>query len=174
MDPGWKTTRIPEGRDLYECTLLFRGIPAQLRLSAQEKRVLKAFAQNLAERITNGYTFTCLLTNDKELRRLNGEFLGHDYATDVLSFPAASGTGIGEMAISVERAAAQALAFGHSVVEEIRLLMLHGALHLTGHDHEIDRGEMKRTEQKWRAEFALPQTLIARAARSALVSGDRP
>ena len=166
MDPGWKTTRIPEGRNLYECTLLFRGIPAQFRFSAQEKRVLRAFARSLAERITNGYAFTCLLTNDRELRRLNGAFLGHDYSTDVLSFPSGSGPGIGEMAISVERAAAQALAFGHSVLEEVRLLMLHGALHLAGHNHETDRGEMKRAERKWRVEFALPPALTTRAARS--------
>jgi probable rRNA maturation factor len=71
---------------------------------------------------------------------------------------------LGEIAISCERAKAQAEELGHGRVEEIRILMLHGVLHLTGMDHERDAGEMERAEQRWRIEFGLPSSLIARAA----------
>ena len=67
------------------------------------------------------------------------------------------------MAISMERAAAQALAFGHTCLDEIRILMLHGVLHLIGLDHENDCGEMAKAERQWRSEFELPKTLIARS-----------
>jgi probable rRNA maturation factor len=117
--------------------------------------------------VAAGRAFTCLVTNDRELRRLNNDFLGHDYPTDVLSFPAPNANGnLGEIAISAERAAAQAQEFGHSTVDEIRILLLHGVLHLTGMDHEADQGEMQRSEEKWRAEFGLPGALIARATAS--------
>ncbi len=166
MDPSGNTTRIPVSRDLHDCTLLFRAIPTTFRFTAEEKRNLKRFARDLASRVADGYTFTCLFSGDAELRRLNKAFLGHDYPTDVLSFPSAGGTGLGEIAISVERADAQATEFGHTRLDEVRLLMLHGVLHLKGLDHEIDKGEMRRAEQKWRLEFELPSALIARAGRA--------
>jgi probable rRNA maturation factor len=146
-------------------TLLFGAIPAHLKFSPEEKRTLRSFVRAVSRDIADGRTFTCLLTNDRELQRLNNDFLGHDYATDVLSFPAAHANGsLGEIAISVERAAAQAHEFGHSVADEIRILMLHGVLHLTGLDHERDGGEMQNAENEWRAEFGLPGALIARAS----------
>ncbi len=94
--------------------------------------------------------------------------MGHDYATDVLSFPSAGNGDLGELAISAERAAVQAEHFGHSRLDEIRVLMLHGVLHLTGLDHERDRGKMARAEGRWRTEFQLPGTLIARTAKPEL------
>jgi len=98
---------------------------------------------------------------------LNRTFLANNYATDVLSFPASSPSdSLGEMAISVDRAEAQALAFGHSRMDEIRILMLHGLLHLAGMDHKHDSGRMARAERKWRAQFSLPETLIARTSAS--------
>jgi len=145
--------------------LLFRAIPPAHKFSTEEKRVLKTFALDLLERVAGGRGFTCLVTNDKELRKLNQTFLGHDYATDVLSFPSTGNGDLGEIALSVERAAAQAGQFGHSRVDELRVLMLHGVLHLTGLDHETDRGKMARAERKWRTEFQLPGSLIARASK---------
>jgi probable rRNA maturation factor len=59
----------------------------------------------------------------------------------------------------------QAREFGHSLVDEIRILMLHGILHLTGMDHHRDRGEMARAEYKWRNEFSLRATLISRTRK---------
>ena len=161
---------MPTGKNPYECTLLYRAIPAALRFSPEEKRAIRAFSQELAEFVTNGYSFTCLITNDVETRRLNRAFLGRDYPTDVLSFPAATGSGLGEIAISAQRADEQAGAFGHSRLDEIKLLMLHGVLHLAGLDHERDRGTMAKAERKWRKEFALPSSLIA---RSSSVRADR-
>jgi probable rRNA maturation factor len=144
-------------------SLLFRAIPAHNKFSTEEKRMLKAFARALQEQVAMGRAFTCLVSNDRELRKLNQTFLGHDYATDVLSFPSAGNGDLGELAISAERAALQAEQLGHSRLDEMRLLMLHGVLHLTGLDHESDRGKMARAERRWRAEFDLPETLIARA-----------
>ena len=91
------------------------------------------------------------------MRRLNRQFRGKNYATDVLSFPP------DEMAISLDRAAAQAKELGHSLDAELRILMLHGALHLCGMDHENDSGEMRRAETRWRKRLGLPAGLIERA-----------
>ncbi len=149
--------------------LLFRSVPARFRISTEQKRVLNQYARTLSSRLASGRDFTCLLTNDIELRALNRRFLGRDYATDVLSFPSEDGNGhVGELAISVERAASQATDFRHSLLEEIRTLMLHGVLHLMGMDHESDRGEMAAAERKWRIELALPSTLIARTSAEAV------
>jgi len=147
-------------------TLLFQALPPRLRLDAAQKRELRRFASELTDRVTQGRSFCCLLTNDRKLQQLNRQFLEHDYPTDVLSFPTAASNGeAGELAISIERADEQARQLGHSMLDEIRALMLHGALHLAGMDHERDNGEMARAERKWRNEFKLPVTLIARTRR---------
>jgi len=100
------------------------------------------------------------------LRRLNHEFLGKDYPADVLSFPSGEpGGSLGEIAISAGRAAAQARELGHTVEREICVLMLHGVLHLTGMDHERDRGRMARAETRWRQALGLPAGLIERVRR---------
>ncbi len=126
---------------------------------------LKRFAALLENRVVRG-RFTCLFTSDAELQRLNRDFLGHDYPTDVLSFPSPGPDGfLGEMAISVERAREQAREFGHSLDNELRILMLHGALHLSGMDHERDRGRMARAERRLRTELGLPTGLIERVRR---------
>jgi probable rRNA maturation factor len=145
-----------------DSTVLFKALPAKLRLSPPEKRLLSSFSRQLSEDAAGGLPFTSLITNDRELQRLNNEFLGHDYPTDVLSFPSGMPGHLGELAISAERADAQAKSFGHSLVDEIRVLMLHGLLHLTGMNHETDRGAMSRAETKWRWHFDLPVTLIVR------------
>ncbi len=113
-----------------------------------------------------------VITGDAELRRLNRAFRGKDAATDVLSFPAGTeirvvGDGharpaLGDVAISGMRARAQAREHGHTTDEEIRILMLHGVLHLLGMDHETDAGRMARAERRWRREFQLPGGLIER------------
>ena len=100
---------------------------------------------------------TILIAGDGELRTLNRDFLGIDQPTDVLSFPP------DDLAISFDRAAAQAAKLGHSVEDELRILMLHGLLHLAGMDHEADGGAMKRTEARWRKRLGLPSGLIERS-----------
>lgn len=148
-------------------SLLFRSLPPELGFTAEEKRAIRVFARILSTRVGNRRRFTCVIGDDSELRRLNKSFRGCDYATDVLSFPSHDSVGdLGELIISAERAEAQALEFGHDRTDEIRVLMLHGLLHLTGMDHEHDHGEMARAERKWRAELGLPATLIARASNA--------
>lgn len=127
------------------------------------RREIRAFALRLASEVAQGRSFCCLITGDAELRRLNRTFRKKDYATDVLSFPAAPPNGfLGEIAISYPRATEQASEYGLAVDEEIRILMLHGVLHLLGMDHETDRGRMARAEAKWRAALGLPTGLIER------------
>ena len=107
---------------------------------------------------------TVLLADDTRMRALNRSFRGKNKTTDVLSFPAAkNGEGAaGDLAISVPVAAAQAEAHGHGMAEELRILLLHGLLHLAGYDHEIDAGEMRAKEAELRARFKLPVSLIER------------
>jgi len=109
---------------------------------------------------------TVLLTTDPAIRRLNRQFRGKDKATDVLSFPAASPAAnavAGDLAISVPTAQRQALEQGHALSAEIKVLMLHGLLHLAGYDHEVDRGSMARREMILRKKLGLPVGLIERA-----------
>jgi probable rRNA maturation factor len=136
------------------------------RCEGVDRKALRIYARLLSKEAAGGAPFTCLFTGDRRLRQLNSRFLGKDYATDVLSFPAASpGGGLGEMAISVARAREQAAGQGHGLTEEIEILMLHGLLHLLGHDHENDRGAMKRVEARLRRKLGLPQGLIERTER---------
>src|SRR5215471_16870894 len=126
-----------------------------------DRTVLEEFAIVLRTRVARGREFACLVTSDGELQRLNREFRRKDYATDVLSFPSGEAGGyLGDLAISWQRARGQARDFGHSLETEIRILMLHGILHLTGLDHETDGGTMKRAETRWRRIFGLPAGLI--------------
>lgn len=132
-------------------------------LPKTERDSLRAFAEELAERVVEGKSFVCLISDDKHLKQLNSQFLGADYATDVLSFPSGEDENLGELAISIERAREQAEAQGHGLADELKILMLHGVLHLKGLDHESDRGQMRRAETKWRKLFGLGAGLIERA-----------
>jgi probable rRNA maturation factor len=161
----------PEGS-----TVTFRRVSSEVR-----PRALLLFARKLESEVSKGSPFDCLITGDAELRRLNREFRGKDEPTDVLSFPLQGGppkprrsrvvnTGygypprvrLGDLAISLTRARRQAREFGHSTELELRILMLHGVLHLLGLDHETDGGQMARAEKRWRARLALPTGLIER------------
>jgi probable rRNA maturation factor len=105
-----------------------------------------------------------LLTTDDGIRGLNRRFRKKNKATDVLSFPVddSSFGSAGDLAISVETAARQAREQGHKLSVELRVLMLHGLLHLAGLDHETDDGAMARKERRLRAKLGLPQGLIER------------
>jgi probable rRNA maturation factor len=135
--------------------LLFRHASRRLH-----RTTLKRFFSELADKVAGGRVVTCLITTDRELRALNRKFRGTDYVTDVLSFPSREG---GEIAISLDRAAAQADEHGHSLEAEVRILMLHGLLHLAGMDHQSDHGEMANEEARWRKRLGLPSGLIERA-----------
>jgi len=97
---------------------------------------------------------TIVLTDDAQLHKLNREYLGVDAPTDVLSFPSDQTdpeTGsryLGDLLLSVERAAAQAAGVGHAVEAEAQLLVVHGVLHLLGHDH----AEAEEKARMWKAQ----------------------
>ena len=97
---------------------------------------------------------TIVLADDEELHRLNRDFLGIDAPTDVLSFPASEtdpDTGaayLGDIILSIPRADAQAQAAGHPLADEARLLVIHGVLHLLGHDH----AEADEKAKMWKAQ----------------------
>ncbi len=85
-----------------------------------------------------------LLSDDETLRRLNRTYRGHDYATDVLSFSSddtSPSRFIGDIALSVPRIINQADAYGHGLPREAGYLLVHGTLHLLGHDHETDEDQ---------------------------------
>jgi len=144
-----------------EATLIFAA-----RRAGLDRKRLRAYAERLADEVAGGASFCVRLTSDAELRRLNREFLEKDYATDVLSFPSGAPEGeLGDIAISLARAEAQAAEQGHDLETELKVLLLHGVLHLMGYDHETDRGRMRRAEAKWRERLGLPGGLIERARK---------
>jgi len=108
-----------------------------------------------------------LVTGSAELRRLNRRYRRQDHPTDVLSFPARGNGLAGDIAISAEVAAANAQRFGHSPAAEVKVLILHGLLHLAGLDHERDRGQMSRREERLRRALGLPATLTRRNSPAA-------
>jgi probable rRNA maturation factor len=112
---------------------------------------------------------TVLLTSDSAMRDLNRRFRGKNKPTDVLSFPSADlvqNQEKGDLAISVETARRQATEQGHALTCELKVLILHGVLHLAGHDHETDTGEMQRRERSLRSRLGLPPGLIERTAHT--------
>ena len=111
---------------------------------------------------------TLVLTGDAQIQSLDRDFLGKDAPTDVLSFPASETdpeTGrryLGDIIISVPRAEAQSIAAGHSLKAELSLLVVHGVLHLLGHDHA-------RVEEKARMWAAQSEALTRLGISSTIV-----
>jgi probable rRNA maturation factor len=150
--------------------------PRNLRIPST--RTLARFLHEAQAAVKLRGEVVALLTTDGGIKRLNRQFRGKNKTTDVLSFPVDSpvrkseGPGApaprgqeiaGDLAISVPAARRQAEELGHSLSIELKVLMLHGLLHLAGYDHETDNGTMARAEQKLRAKLRLPQGLIERA-----------
>ena len=100
-----------------------------------------------------------LVSGNRRLQELNRRFRRKNKPTDVLSFPRPDG---GDIAISAELARQNAGRYGHSAPAELKILILHGMLHLAGHDHESDNGRMAQMEARLRAELKLPASLIDR------------
>jgi probable rRNA maturation factor len=115
-----------------------------------------------------------LITGSTTIQSLNHRFLGTNKATDVLSFPdspvsPARRNGVnlaGEIAISADVAAHNAAQLGHTSALEVKILTLHGILHLAGFDHERDNGEMARKESALRRKLGLPTALIERVRQA--------
>jgi probable rRNA maturation factor len=150
-----------------------RGDRARLAVSVTQvglrRRVSSALGPWLARsapRAARG-AVTVALVGDARMRGLNRTFRGMDRTTDVLSFPSGEPDGgdLGEIAIAVGVARRQASAPGHALGVELRILALHGLLHLLGYDHEQDHGAMRRFEERLRRRAGLPAGLIARGRR---------
>src|SRR3984885_2459901 len=133
------------------------------------KRDLNRFLAEATAALGLAGEVSVLLTGDEQLRAMNLQFRGVDKPTDVLSFPAlpetANGGQGGDLAISLETAAIQAADHGHTLQMEVKVLILHGLLHLAGYDHERDRGQMRRRESLLRKQFALPAGLVERTLK---------
>jgi probable rRNA maturation factor len=147
-----------------------QSLPSSAKLPRRNalpgKRTLERFLAEACAVVRLRGEVSVLLTNDKTIRDLNKRFRRKNKATDVLSFPAADlENGIaGDLAISLETAATQAESFGHTLKEEVKILILHGILHLAGYDHETDEGQMAQREAVLRKRFDLPPGLIQRVS----------
>jgi probable rRNA maturation factor len=134
------------------------------------RRIAKGLAvwlSRIAPRSARG-AVTIAILPDHRVRALNRKYRGKDKPTDVLSFPeigAGPSVFLGDIAISRGIAQKQAKLLGHSLSDEIRVLALHGLLHLLGYDHESDSGRMERVEARLRRKAGLPLGLIARSAK---------
>ena len=144
-----------------------RPMPIDRNARVPSARTLSRFLREAQTAVRLRGQVSVLLTTDKNIRRLNRQFRGKDKATDVLSFPAEPMTQsqndvAGDLAVSVPTALRQAREQGHALAVELKVLMLHGLLHLAGFDHERDNGEMARRERRLRGRLGLPQGLIER------------
>jgi probable rRNA maturation factor len=124
---------------------------ALTRFAAQAQRAAKLRGE-----------LTVLVTGNREIRKLNREFRNKNKPTDVISFPSEAGGIAGDIAISADIARANGRELGHGTLTELKILVLHGILHLAGFDHETDNGEMARKEARLRRQLQLPLGLIER------------
>jgi probable rRNA maturation factor len=142
------------------------------RVAGLSAATLDGFVRRARRAVRLPGVVNVLVTSSTELRTLNRQFRGKDKPTDVLSFPYSSEASgrkkqmAGELAISADIARENAGQLGHSMAEEVKILALHGILHLAGFDHEQDRGEMAREEARLRRELKLEAGLIERTHRS--------
>ncbi len=122
------------------------------------RREVEEFLNRLEAELAPEREFDLSVVSDAAIRRWNRRFRNHNHSTDVLSFEP------NDLLVSAETARRQARRLRHSVEDELKILALHGALHLLGHDHESpgDRGAMSRAERRWRRRFRLPAGLMER------------
>jgi len=125
-------------------------------------KLWREFTARASAAIGTDSDITIVFVSDAAIRKLNREFRGRNYATDVLSFPVRAEqfekenqSQLGEIVISVERAAAQAQQNGLTFSNEVEQLIVHGLLHLCGYDHETDNGEMDRLERRLRKKLGI-------------------
>lgn len=116
---------------------------------------LREFSERLGRRLRlSPERFAVVLVSDRRMAALERRYRGRRGPTDVLSFPAGNGNR-GDVVISVDTAVRNARRYGHSLGQELKLLMVHGLLHLLGYDHETDQGEMDRREHVLRRGLGL-------------------
>ena len=126
-------------------------------------RALSLFAAKAQRALGLRDEINIRITSNRELQGLNRRFRKKDKPTDVLSFPSAMPKVAGDIAISADIAATSAAKLGHSTETEVKILILHGLLHLAGYNHENDNGRMRARETQLRRQLKLPTGLIERA-----------
>jgi len=141
----------------------------QKKIAGLNEATLGRFVLRARKAVGLHASVNVLVTSSAAVRALNRQFRGKNKATDVLSFPASKPAGrnerqklAGDIAISADIARENSVRLGHSVAQEIKILVLHGILHLAGFDHERDNGEMARKEATLRRALRLPPALIER------------
>ena len=168
LDPDLDPDPAPRSSAMTAQSARAKSIPSR----TPSARSLASFLTRAQAAVKLRGHVTVLLTTDAAIRSLNRRFRGKNKATDVLSFPADSFSPpqqsrvekiAGDLAISIPVARQQAAVQGHPLSTEIKVLILHGLLHLAGYDHEADTGQMERRERLLRARLNLPQGLIERA-----------
>jgi probable rRNA maturation factor len=122
------------------------------------------FLDRIAIDLAKRREFAVLVSSNEAVRDANRQFRGIPKTTDVLSFPDGEEGRLGDILIAARRAQQQANQFEISIEDEIKTLALHGVLHLMGHDHETDNGEMRALETKLRKRYGLPSSLIERVS----------
>lgn len=126
-------------------------------ISGLDRSELAAWSDRLLAEEASGYdSLTVRLSDEEAMRGLNRQFRQRDKPTDVLSFPgdtSPEGRHLGDVVIALPVAARQASARGHSLMREVKLLLLHGVLHCLGYDHEKDNGEMQELENGLRSRW---------------------
>ena len=138
---------------------VIRKPPASKATSAE---TLSRFATRVQRALGLAGEVNIGITSNREMQALNRRFRKRNKPTDVLSFPSTTPGVAGDIAISLEIAADNAAELGHSLAAEVKILILHGMLHLAGYDHEIDDGEMHEHETELRRKLKLPVGLIER------------
>ena len=141
-----------------------RNVTTPASTSAQ---TLSRFATRVQRELAIEGEVNIRVTSNREMQALNRRFRKKNKPTDVLTFPSAGQETKGDIAISLEIAAANAAELGHSLATEVKVLILHGMLHLAGYDHEIDDGEMQAREAELRKKFKLSAGLIERTHQHA-------
>jgi probable rRNA maturation factor len=157
------------------CLLLQRGWMVVIRkpVAGLSATALSRFVARAQRSAGLRGSVDVLLAGSRDLRALNRRFRGKNQPTDVLSFPAVDSPHngfAGDIAISVDIAKQNAKRLGHAVADEIKILCLHGLLHLAGFDHEHDHGQMARKERSLRRSLGL---VLGLTERSAAMSSSR-
>lgn len=159
----------PENRK-SAVALRVRNLQRHLRVATAP---LRAFLRQVAAELNvDGGATTLVLVSDERMRALNRVFRDRDLTTDVLSFPAERGltpdeeSYLGDIVISAETARRQALRRKSNLPRELKVLTLHGFLHLLGYDHETDNGEMRRIEYRLRRKLGITRKRSERPASS--------
>ena len=134
------------------------------------QKELQRFALRAQEMAGVSGEVDILIAGNLRLQELNRRFRRKNKPTDVLSFPRPQG---GDIAISADIALENAGRYGHAAADELKILVLHGMLHLAGYDHETDNGRMAKTEAELRARLKLPASLIDRAGSAAAMTRRR-